>query len=475
MRAWLLVLLVCFATPGWCAKAKANGIEIWYEEFGASEDPALLLIMGGCSQGIFWPTEFCERLADQGFHVIRYDHRDVGKSTAIDFATDPYDLGDMAEDAVGLLDALEISQAHLMGLSMGGPISELVAGRYPDRVASVTLIATSPDFEPMDRAYGGKPPMAGETLSRPNPTYVAWVNELLYAPPQTFDELLEARVHGFRLLNGTLPFDEEACRQLQRQFLKRQTSDTMANHLLAIQLSLDLIREAPYQVSVPTLIIHGSEDVIFPADHGRALAAAIPHATYLPIRGMGHMPNPHLYNRWIRAFLRMAHTSQDPFMKKVRIDQDTKKIVGITVRTNNQAEANATAGKIFPCVQTYFHQNIASQIPHRVAPGTTYCVYCDYASDHQGDYTYLIGEEVSSFAQVPSTLTTLTIPAQKYIKFTCGPGAMPEVLRSAWQQIWDMSPKELGGQRRYAADYEVYDERAADHQNLIFDIYVGIQ
>ena len=162
-------------------------------------------------------------------------------------------------------------------------------------------------------------------------------------------------------------------------------------------------------------------------------------------------------------------------MNKVILHQDEKKIIGIKVRTNNQAEVNSLEGKIFPCVRQYFHQNVAAQIPNRLHPETTYCIYTDYESDHHGDYTYFIGEEVSSLVDVPDGLEALIIPAQKYVKFTNGPGSMPDVLRKPWEQIWQMTPKEFGGKRCYLADYEIYDERSRDHQNIVLDIYIGIQ
>jgi predicted transcriptional regulator YdeE len=160
-------------------------------------------------------------------------------------------------------------------------------------------------------------------------------------------------------------------------------------------------------------------------------------------------------------------------LKKNLVKQKEKKIIGLKLRTNNKTEANHLEGKIFPCIKKYFHENIATQIPNRITPGTTYCIYTEYESDHHGDYTYFIGEEVSNFAAAPG-LETLIIPAQKYVKFTNGPGAMPEVVRKPWFEIWQMTPKDFGGKRRYLADFEVYDERASDHQKIILDIYIGI-
>lgn len=161
-------------------------------------------------------------------------------------------------------------------------------------------------------------------------------------------------------------------------------------------------------------------------------------------------------------------------MQKMIVCREKIMLMGMKVRTNNQAELDPKTAKLFPCVQKYFHQNIAAWIPNRLHPGTTYCAYTDYASDHEGDYTYFIGEEVSSMAGIPDTLEALIIPLQTYAKFTNGPGSMPDVIKKPWQQIWQMSPKELGGKRSFRTDFEIYDERANDHQNIILDIYVGI-
>ncbi|MFN7096434.1 MAG: GyrI-like domain-containing protein [Gammaproteobacteria bacterium] len=162
-------------------------------------------------------------------------------------------------------------------------------------------------------------------------------------------------------------------------------------------------------------------------------------------------------------------------MKKTSLRLDEIKLIGITVRTNNEAEFGKLTGKIFPCVQQYFQQQLFNKISNRKNPGTTYCAYTDYESDHTGDYTYFIGETVNSFENVPAELTTLTIPAQNYAKFTTNPGSMPEVLMNAWQYIWETSTTQtLGGSRRYETDFEVYDERAADQQNMVLDIFIGI-
>ena len=123
----------------------------------------------------------------------------------------------------------------------------------------------------------------------------------------------------------------------------------------------------------------------------------------------------------------------------------------------------------------YFAENCAANINNRTQPGVTHAVYTDYDSDEHGDYTYFIGAQVDSFDDQPGDFEQLTIPASQYQKFTTGPGAMPGVVISAWQAIWQMDAEKLGGQRSYIADFEVYDERAADPENTVIDIFIGLK
>ncbi len=162
-------------------------------------------------------------------------------------------------------------------------------------------------------------------------------------------------------------------------------------------------------------------------------------------------------------------------MQKTTIILPVIHLAGITTRTNNKNELEGKNGKILACIQKYFGESLSEKIPSRKNPGTTYCVYSEYESDFNGEYNYFIGEEVSSFDSIPSGLKTMIIPAQSYIKFTNGPGPMPNVVQEAWHQIWRMSPEDLGGKRNYVADFEVYDKRASDQRNVVLDIYIGIQ
>ena len=162
-------------------------------------------------------------------------------------------------------------------------------------------------------------------------------------------------------------------------------------------------------------------------------------------------------------------------MQKELVNKPEIKLVGLSARTNNKSEMNPNTAKIAALAGEFWSQSIGNQILNRVNPGITLAVYTAYASDEHGDYTYFIGEEVSSFEQVPSTLHQLTIPATQYCKFTTPTGQMPGVVIQAWQQIWSLSQDSFGGNRAYQADFEVYDERAIDPQKPSLDIYIGIK
>lgn len=164
-------------------------------------------------------------------------------------------------------------------------------------------------------------------------------------------------------------------------------------------------------------------------------------------------------------------------MQKVMTARSEIKLVGITTRTNNAHlfESDPATNKVAATVKKYFHGGLAEKIDARLNPGTTFCVYTNYESDVNGDYTYFIGEEVSSFDGVDQGFETLTIPGQNYAKFTNQPGPMPAVCIDMWQSIWQMSDAELGGERAYTADFEVYDQRSVDHNNVTLDIYMSVK
>lgn len=162
-------------------------------------------------------------------------------------------------------------------------------------------------------------------------------------------------------------------------------------------------------------------------------------------------------------------------MQKTIINLPKKDIIGISVRTNNAKEFKAGTSEIPRLIERYRGENLGGSIPHSKAPGITYSVYTDYDSDEHGDYRYFIGEEVFNIEEIPPEFELISIPEGKYQKFTTKPGKMPDVVINAWQEIWKMSPKELGGERNYRADFEVYDKRAVDPEHSIVDIYIGIK
>ncbi len=270
----------------------ANGIEIWTEDFGDPGDPALLLVMGATAQGIAWPDEFCELLAQGGRYVIRYDNRDTGQSTCRDYATHPYTVSDMALDAVGVLDAYGIERAHVAGASMGGMICQALAIEHPERVCTLTSIMSSPGGATTAAAISGDTTAA--TLPPPEPKVVEVMMARFANPPSTREEQIDAGLAVSKVLAGSLATPDEAeLRAMQERVIDRARDTTAAmNHALAVAASPD--RQAGLAgVTLPTLVIHGTEDPILPFAHGEATAKAIPGATLLAIEGMGHdLPRP---------------------------------------------------------------------------------------------------------------------------------------------------------------------------------------
>lgn len=162
-------------------------------------------------------------------------------------------------------------------------------------------------------------------------------------------------------------------------------------------------------------------------------------------------------------------------MKKSIEKLEKIKLVGITVRTSNASEMNPMTAKIGLTMERFFGEGLQNKIANRKKPGTVFAVYTDYESDEHGAYSYFLGEEVHSFDKVEPELQMLTISPQTYVKLTAGSGKMPDVVVDMWKNIWKMNAADLGGQRAYQADFEVYDERSQDPNNAILDIYVGLK
>jgi pimeloyl-ACP methyl ester carboxylesterase len=268
-------------------------VRLWAERFGSPDDPAVLLIMGTSAQGIGWPDELVDALVAGGRQVIRFDHRDTGRSTCVDFATRPYALADMAADAVAVLDGHHLAAAHIAGASLGGAIGQWLAVHRPERVLTLTAIMTGPlghDAGPAwARALAGQDPDPDD-LPPPSPRFLRHLAERVAMPQTTREERVTANIETWRVLSGdALPFDEPAARRFVETSYDRATDFAAAvNHDRAgRQMTLD--RLAPLsKITAPALVIHGTEDPLRPLPHGQALAAQIPHARLEAVPGMGH-------------------------------------------------------------------------------------------------------------------------------------------------------------------------------------------
>jgi pimeloyl-ACP methyl ester carboxylesterase len=254
---------------------EANGVRLCTEPFGDPADPPILLIAGLGSSMLWWDEGFCRLLADGGRYVIRYDHRDTGRSVGYEPGRPGYTGGDLDSDAVGVLDAYGIPAAHLVGWSAGGGIAQLLALDHPARVLSLVLISGSPAV-PVGRSL---PPPTAEFMRFVSTARVDWSDT---------DSAIDYLVEYSRVLAGTVrPFDERPARDLVRGDAERARDfSALQNHDL---LADDARPRAPLSsISSPTLVIHGSADPMFPIEHGEALAEEIPGARLLPLEGGGH-------------------------------------------------------------------------------------------------------------------------------------------------------------------------------------------
>ncbi|MCJ2096124.1 alpha/beta fold hydrolase [Methylobacterium sp. J-072] len=291
----------------------ANGVTLAYDSFGDEAAETILLIAGLGTQMIRWAAPFCRELVTRGYRVVRFDNRDTGRSThftehgAMDFAALAamlaegrrpelaYALDDMASDALGLLDALSIRRAHIVGRSMGGMIAQILASEHPSRVLSLTSIMSATGNPVMPSAE----PDAMTMMMRP-------------APDPVLDEagFLDHGVTFGRRIAGTAhPFDEESFRALLREEVRRgRAPGGFGRQLAAVGVAGDR-RSRLAAITAPTLVIHGTDDPLFPPACGEDTAASIPDAEMMLIAGMGHDLPPSLYRAIADAIERTARRS----------------------------------------------------------------------------------------------------------------------------------------------------------------------
>src|SRR5580700_5801836 len=290
--------------------ARANGIDLCYEIFGDADAEPMLMIMGLGAQMIHWDDDFCRQLAARGFRVIRFDNRDIGKSSKLTGGKRltplellklrflkipvqaPYKLRDMAEDTIGLMDVLGIKLAHLVGASMGGMIAQEIAIIFPERVRSLTSIMSTT----------GNPKV-------PPPTRAA-AAMLMAPPPPTHDEYIARFAQTWKLLRvGRFPEDEALDRSRAERTYERGLNPAGVGRQLRAILASGSRKERLGSVKAPTLVIHGTVDPLVRPEGGKDTAASIPGAKLLMIEGMGHaLPIP-MWPQVIDAIDKHAHAA----------------------------------------------------------------------------------------------------------------------------------------------------------------------
>lgn len=272
---------------------KINNVDICTESFGNAKDPAILLIMGAMTSLDWWDEEFCLRLADKGRFVIRYDHRDLGRSTTYEPGTSNYTITDLADDAAGVLDAYHIEQAHIVGMSMGGLTGQILALRYPDRVLTLTLIASSVFGTEMEKL----PPMDQNILDyHAKSASINWSDR---------DAAIAFLAGGWKTLAGSKPFEQERIYKLaSREADRAKHLPSRFNH--AMLQGGDVYFDRMDEISVPVLIIHGTEDPALPYEHGLALKKAIPYSELVTLDGTGHEIHSEDWNQIIDSVIKLS-------------------------------------------------------------------------------------------------------------------------------------------------------------------------
>jgi pimeloyl-ACP methyl ester carboxylesterase len=276
---------------------RVNAADLCVQAFGDPADQAILLIGGAAASMDWWEDGFCARLAAAGRYVIRYDHRDTGRSTTFPVGAPTYTGLDLVADAAGVLGAFDLDTAHIVGISMGGALAQHLAVDHPRRIASLTLISTSPAW-PGGPGTPDLPPMSEEPAG--------WFGEPGPSPDWTDRESVIAYLLAAeRAFSGAIAVDEQRVRRIAGRVFDRGTDPAAAeNHWTIDSGEREPARPRLGEITVPALVLHGTDDPLFPYGHAEALAHAIPGAKLVPLPGMGHqMPPPEVWPIAIPAII----------------------------------------------------------------------------------------------------------------------------------------------------------------------------
>jgi len=266
-----------------------KGLTIYTETIGNSNNPPIILIMGALNQGIFWYDSFCKSLSENNFFVIRFDHRDTGFSTVINYKESPYTLNDLTEDVIDISNAYNFNKVNFVGLSMGGYICQLLGINYPEKVNTLTLISTTSDHRPyMDSTMGNF--NNKYDLPYPEKPFLDYIERNKINFPQTELDIEKNQIEGWKIIFNNIndnDFDEVI--KLIKLANKRNKDKYSAyNHGLAVFNSrerTDLLKK----IIAPTFIYHGEKDPCFPIEHGKLLYKLINNSKFNIVKNMGHM------------------------------------------------------------------------------------------------------------------------------------------------------------------------------------------
>ena len=258
-----------------------NNIKIWVEEIGDKNNEAVLLISGAGANSSFWTDEFCNELIGNGFYVIRYDHRDFGYSTKIDYSRHPYEFMQLAEDVIFIMDSLYVNKTHIVGHSMGGFIAQLLVINYPERVISITSASSSTNSPKV-----------------PLPPEKTWKLFMENKPQNDFEKDLPGFMMIWNYLNGTATFEKGLAIEYTRNLYTRQKiiGALGESHVKAQSILTDRT-EMLKSVDIPALVIHGEEDYLVDKYGGIQTAECLKNSKLVLVPEMGHM----LFNRIIRS------------------------------------------------------------------------------------------------------------------------------------------------------------------------------